>query len=89
MTQSPILNLATSVAFFCLGAGVIYVTWFNPSSRLAPILSARWRIFGPLASKFGAAAQVAALFSLALLTLLSWLNSPYVKVAFIPFSRSP
>ena len=87
MTQSQAFTLVASIVFFSLGIGMIYVTWFNAASRLAPVLSARWRLYGPLSSKFGAAAQSSALLSLGLVALLSGLGYS-AKVAFVPFVAS-
>jgi hypothetical protein len=86
MTQIP--DLIVSAVSIGLGLGTIYVTWLNPSSRFAPLLSARWRIFGAIASKSGASAQVALLFSVGLLCLLSGLGNSLVWVALFPFVAS-
>ncbi len=86
MTQSKGFVIAISLVFFALGCAMVYVTWINPASRLRPMFSARWTLFGRVASKFGALAQSFTLLSLGLLVLLSGLGSTFTKVAFIPLA---
>ncbi|WP_141456170.1 hypothetical protein [Pseudoxanthomonas sp. z9] len=85
MTQAQVHILAAAFIFFILGAGMIHVTWINPSSRFRPIFCARWRLFGRVASSFGALAQSFTLLSLALAALFSGLGLPFARFTLIPF----
>lgn len=84
MTQIQGHTIAVAFIFFILGAGMIHVTWINPSSRFRSIFCARWRLFGRVASNFGALAQSFTLLSLALTALLSGLGLPFARLALIP-----
>lgn len=83
MTQSSAYALAGSAVFFALGYGMIHVTWINPRSRLRPVCCARWKLFGRVASNFGALTQSLTLLSVGLASLLTALHSPFVKAALV------
>ncbi len=72
--------LAGGAIFLLLGMGMIHVTWINPSSRLRPLLKARWQLFGRSASKSGAAGQAASLLMMGVVSLLTAAGSPLIKV---------
>ena len=75
---------ALGLAFCLIGCGMVYVTWIRPKSRLRRVFCARWRPFGPEASKFGAATQVFTLLTLGLPAVVSGLGISVPKLAFVP-----
>ena len=86
--HDPTLPIALGILFCALGVGMIHATWVDPKSRIAPLLSARWRPFGPVSSKLGAAAQSAMLLSIGALAILTGLRSPFDKWALVSFVAS-
>jgi len=80
--------IALGIFFLCSACGMVYVTWVNPSSRLGPMLSARWKPYGRLASAFGSFAQCSALASIGLLCVLSGLGSVHTKASLVALGVS-
>jgi hypothetical protein len=67
---------------------MIYVTWFNPKSRVSSIFRARWRLFDRETSRFGAVAQSCLLVCASVLAMLHGAGVQLSKAALIPLGVS-